>query len=206
MKIEKIAYGKIKVTLTPSELDVWNITPQTSPDSPQMRSFITSLIKNSYGEDEISASNVLVEARLQGENFVFVITKIEDNFDAVQKEISKSVKRRKLLNGDYKLSCTQSGSHMSQKGYAYFLFDSLEDFSDMLRAGEKDIFNGCILYKSESGFLLKINKNASFYEKISALALEYSKQLNSSAASYIKEYASVFASYDDFDAIMRLYE
>lgn len=51
MKIEKLGSNKIKVTVTPSELNVWDINPQSiTPDSPQLREFIASLLAQSAEE------------------------------------------------------------------------------------------------------------------------------------------------------------
>ena len=103
MKIEKLGSNKIKVTVTPSELNVWDINPQSiTPDSPQLREFIASLLAQSAEETgfDLASASILVEARPQGNDFVFVITRMA--YEDTQRELTRAIIRKKLLNGQYK--------------------------------------------------------------------------------------------------------
>lgn len=202
MKIERLSADKIKVTVSPIELDGWNINPKAiSPDSPQLREFIASLITQSCRNTgvELLGSNILVEARPQGSDFVFVITKVSPEFESMKREISRSIKRQKLMSGQYRIKgrrCT---------GHTYFCFDSLEDFAHMLISVGCKAFIGTALYRFENKFCLEVRKDAPEYGKCCSILSEYAKRADSSFDICIGERARIFAQYSDYDAIVRCY-
>lgn len=203
MKIEKLGIGKIKVTVSHSELNTWNINPKSiSPDSPQLKEFIGSMIARSAGETgiELSGSNVLVEARPQGEDFVFIITTVGNDTDKMKTEIIKTIKRQKLMSGQYK-AATKIESKNS-----YFEFDTLPLFAEMLRCTGLSWLDTSVLYKGENGYLLSLDKQHPLYERTSLTISEYAKKLPDSASdAYVSEHAKPFASAKDFDTLMRCY-
>ena len=94
MKIEKLSSNKIRVTVTPSELTVWDINPQAiSPDSPQLKEFIASLLAQSAEETgfDLASTSILVEARPQGNDFVFVITQLAYGIEETRKELTRAI-------------------------------------------------------------------------------------------------------------------
>ncbi|MBE7026558.1 MAG: adaptor protein MecA [Ruminococcaceae bacterium] len=204
MKIEKLSTDKIKVTVTPEELDTWDINPrEISPDLPQLKDFIASLIKQSYNasDDELLNSNILVEARPQGENFVFVITRVGGDYEKIQKQISGCVKKQKFLNGNY------TPRIVSEDAMSYFLFDSLDDFCQMLGSVGCKALQDTVLYKAQDGFFLGIKRLGSDFKKICSLVSEYAKSAGHDAAvnAYICEHTTKFAEYKDYEALRRCF-
>lgn len=203
MKIEKLGIGKIKVTVSHTELDTWNINPKAiSPDSPQLKEFIGTMIARSAGETgiELSGSNVLVEARPQGEDFVFIITTVGSDTDKMHREILKSIKRQKLMSGEYKAAAKTESTR------TYYSFNSLSDFAHMLKSAGCDTFEDTLLYRGDGIYLLAIEKMHPLYDRCCAHLCEYAKEHRSAGCDlYSQERASVFAKSCDYDAIMRSY-
>lgn len=203
MKIEKLGIGKIKVTVSHTELDTWNINPGAiSPDSPQLKEFIGSMIARSAGETgiELSGSNVLVEARPQGDDFVFIITTVGSDTDKMHREILKTIKRQKLINGEYKAAAKTESTH------TYYSFDTLAGFADMLGCAGCDVFENTTLYRGDKIYLLAIEKTHPFYDRCCAILSEHAKRLPDRLGDiYTGERARVFAESGDYDAIMRSY-
>lgn len=204
MKIEKLSTDKIKVTVTPEELNTWDINPrEISPDLPQLKDFIASLIKQSYDadDDELLNSNILVEARPQGENFVFVITRVGYDYEKIQKQISGCVKKQKFLNGNY------TSRIVSQNSMSYFIFDSLDDFCQMLNSVDCDMMQDTILYKSQNEFYLGIKRCKSDFTKLCTILSEYAKPIRHNVVinAYIHEHAVKFAEYKDYEALKRCF-
>ena len=203
MKIEKLGAGKIKVTVSHLELDTWDINPRAiSPDSPQLKEFIGSMIAHTANETGIvlSGSNVLVEARPQGEDFVFIITTMGQDTDKMHREILKSVKRQKLISGEYKV-CAKTESQSS-----YFFFDSLMHFAEMLSCTGCELFNGTALYRSEAGYVHMIEKTHPSYEKCILVLSEYAKKLSDTSGDvYACERLKPYADSCDFEKIMKCY-
>lgn len=203
MKIEKLGVGKIKVTVSHLELDTWNINPKAiSPDSPQLREFIGSMIARSAGETgiELSGSNVLVEARAQGEEFVFIITTVGASTEKLQKEISRSIKRQRLMSGKYRTVTRRESTH------SYYWFVTLKEFAEMLGCVGCDLFANASLYKFEKGYIVAVKKELPEHGRCCAVMAEYANELTSpNTADYVREYASLFANGKDFRAIMNCY-
>ena len=204
MKIEKLSTDKIKVTVTAEELNIWNINPrEISPDLPQLKDFIASLIRQSYDtvDDEILNSNVLVEARPQGENFVFVITRVGHDYENIQKQISRCVKKQKFLSGNYAARIV-SGQAMS-----YFLFDSLEDFCQMLSAVGCKALEDTLLYKAGNEFYLRVKRCKNDFNRLCMILSEYAKAMGHDAwvKAYISEHATIFAGFEDYEALRRCF-
>ena len=204
MKIEKLSLNKIRVTVSEGELNIWDINPrEISPDMPQLKNFVASLLKQSCNEigEELFGSNVLVEARPQGEDFVFVITCVGNDYENIQKEIAKSVKKQKFLRGDYKARAYK------ESAYSYFEFATLCDFSHMLKSvGIKEL-EATKLYKSNDKFYLQIERAHPDFERICMIMSEYASATHHarSFCAYIEEHANAYATHKDFDAISRCY-
>ena len=204
MKIEKLSLNKIRVTVTTGELNVWNINPkEISPDLPQLRAFIASLLEQSYDgiDEELINSNILVEARPHGDDFVFVITRMSADYKNIQKEIARSVKKQKFLSGNYKAKT------VSENPCSYFAFDSLAAFAEMLCAVGCEPFIDTKLYRAKDELYLHVGRLRPDFKKLCMILSEYAKPLGHDASfvAYINEHASLFAQYNDFGAIKRCY-
>ena len=204
MKIEKLSTDKIKVTVTSDELDTLDINPrEISPDLPQLKDFIASLIKQSYNttDEELLNSNILVEARPQGENFVFVITRVGNDYEKIQKQISGYVKKQKFLSGNY------IPRIVSEDAMSYFLFDSLYDFCQMLAAVGAEFMKDTILYKKQDKFYLGVKRRQNDFNKLCTILNEYAKPLGHDicTGAYICEHAVKFAEYKDYENLKRCF-
>ncbi len=204
MKIEKLALNKIRVTVSPLELNDLDIDPkELSPDLPQLRNFIASLIEQAcdYADEQLIHSNILVEARPQGEDFVFVITRLGIDEGSVQKESAKLSKKQRLASGSYKAKIAPENK------CAYFSFNSLVCFCEMLRCAGYESFYGTNLYRAQNEFYLKINRNHIDFKRLCMIASEYARALQNSDAvdEYINEHATHFADSKDFLAMSRCY-
>ena len=202
MKIEKFGSDRIKVTVSPVELDDWNINPKAiSPDSPQLREFIASLIAQSCGSTgvELMGSNILVEARPQGDDFVFVITRVSPEFESMRRQIARSLKKQKLLNGQYKIKRGDTSES------EYFIFNTLADFAYMLRDTGCKMFSDTTLYRYENKFCLELRKSSSDYQKCLCALSEYASCAKKGIGLHLSEHAEKFAGIGDYDAIMRIY-
>lgn len=204
MKIEKLATNKIRVTVTPLELNDLDIDPkELSPDLPQLRNFIASLIEQAcdYADEQLIHSNILVEARPQGEDFVFVITRLRADDESAQKESAKLSKKQKLANGSYKAKIAPENK------CSYFAFNSLTCFCEMLRNTGCESFCGTKLFKSQNEFYLRIDRSHIDFKRLCMIASEYARPLQNSDAAdeYINEHAIHFADSKDFFNISRCY-
>ncbi len=151
MKIEKLSSNKIRVTVTPSELTVWDINPQAiSPDSPQLKEFIASLLAQSAEETgfDLASTSILVEARPQGNDFVFVITQLAYGIEETRKEFTRAIIRKKLLSGQYRAKSS------SAPALSYFRFGALSDFAAFWRAAGPDGMDGAVLHEAEGAYIL----------------------------------------------------
>lgn len=204
MKFQKLDSNKIKVTVTPSELTVWDINPQAiAPDSPQMREFIASLLMQSAQEIgfDFASASILVEARPHGSDFVFVITRVSPDAVAAQKELTRAAIRKKLLNGQYRAKSVGSDTA------SYFKFDSLSAFAAFLRAEGAAELHDASLYKADGAYFLTINKPQACSARLCALVSEYALQICGAAfGAYLREHGSVIAKQEDFDKLARCYE
>lgn len=199
MKIEKLSSNKIRVTVTPSELTVWDINPQAiSPDSPQLKEFIASLLAQSAEETgfDLASASILVEARPQGNDFVFVITRLVYGIEETQKELTRAIIRKKLLNGQYRAKSS------SAPALSYFRFESLTDFAAFWRAAGPAGMEGAALYEAEGQYLLGLRRTEA---RLRLLAEEFAAPVGS-AELYLREHGRVFARAEDFDALARCYE
>lgn len=203
MKIERLSSNKIKVTVTPGELTVWDINPQAiSPDSPQLREFITALLAQSADETgfDLASASILVEARPQGSDYVFVITRMAQGYDHTQREITKAIIRKKLLNGQYRTKKSETPTS------SYYGFGSLADFAALLRAAQHEDFSGTALYQSGSQYYFAIDTQQE-HTHLRALASEFASSLHdSSFGAYLSEHGRIFAESDRFSALARCYE
>lgn len=201
MKIEKLSSNKIRVTVTPSELTVWDINPQAiSPDSPQLKEFIASLLAQSAEETgfDLASTSILVEARPQGNDFVFVITQLAYGIEETRKELTRAIIRKKLLSGQYRAKSS------SAPALSYFRFGSLTDFAAFWRAAGPDGMDGAVLYEAEGAYILGLRRAET---RLRLLAEEFAEPAGSNGFElYLREHGRVFARAEDFEALARCFE
>lgn len=204
MKIERLSSNKIKVTVTPGELTVWDINPKAiSPDSPQLREFITALLAQSADETgfDLTSASILVEARPQGSDYVFVITRMAQGFDQTQRELTKAIIRKKLLNGQFRAKQSETPAS------SYYGFDSLADFAALLRTAGCENLAGTALYQVGSQYYFAVNDALVEHKHLCALASEFAASAHgNSFGAYLAEHGRVFAESDRFAALARCYE
>lgn len=202
MKIEKLGSNKIKVTVTPSELNVWDINPQSiTPDSPQLREFIASLLAQSAEETgfDLASASILVEARPQGNDFVFVITRMA--YEDTQRELTRAIIRKKLLNGQYKAKSSAAPA------LSFYRFRSLPEFAAFWRAeGARDLQEAA-LYRADGGYYLGIKRAQKDYARVCALVSEYAAPVDAAGFdAYLGEHGGLIVKQDIFDDLSRCYE
>ena len=201
MKIEKLSSNKIRVTVTPSELTVWDINPQAiSPDSPQLKEFIASLLAQSAEETgfDLASTSILVEARPQGNDFVFVITQLAYGIEETRKELTRAIIRKKLLSGQYRAKSS------SAPALSYFRFGALSDFAAFWRAAGPDGMDGAVLHEAEGAYILGLRRAET---RLRLLAEEFAEPVGSNGFElYLREHGRVFARAEDLDALARCFE
>lgn len=202
MKIEKLGSNKIKVTVTPSELNVWDINPQSiTPDSPQLREFIASLLAQSAEETgfDLASASILVEARPQGNDFVFVITRMA--YEDTQRELTRAIIRQKTLK-------RAVPRKKQRRARALLLPLSLApEFAAFWRAeGARDLQEAA-LYRADGGYYLGIKRAQKDYARVCALVSEYAAPVDAAGFdAYLGEHGSLIVRQDMFDDLSKCYE
>lgn len=198
MKIEKLSLNKIKVTVSPRDLMSWDISfDSLSPDSPRLREFITSLIRQAEFETGFDAigGNIMIEAMPQNNDFVFFITKVDNSNVA---ESAKQLLRRKLQNKEFRV--VKKAVSPQKNLPCIYRFDSFEDFIAFFKAanGAKD-FCGGELYKAQDAYYLKLPAITGAHKRLSVLADEFAvKNETKFLEAYLAEHGTLIARNDEF--------
>lgn len=203
MKIEKLSLNKIKVTVSPRDLMGWDISFESlSPDSPRLREFIMSLIRQAEFETGFDAfgANIMIEAMPQNNDFVFFITKVDS--ESVSRS-AKQLLRAKLLNKEYRVVKKAVSSQKSVPGI--FRFGSFEDFIAYLNAvrGGQDFSDG-ELYASDGAYYLKLPMLTQAQKRMAAVAGEFAvKNDTKFLEAYLLEHGKLVAKNDGFAEILK---
>lgn len=156
MKIEKLSLNKIKVTVSPRDLSSWDISfDALTPDSPQLREFILSLVRQAEYETgfEGVGGSLMIEAIPFNNEFIFFITKVDsDQKHSMQDSgtIYRQSLRKKLRTKDFRVAKkTVSKTYPANTASDYiYSFDSFEDFLALFNAiSDTTAFNSSALYK-----------------------------------------------------------
>lgn len=205
MKIEKLSLNKIKVTVSPRDLMSWDISFESlSPDSPRLREFIMSLIRQAEYETGFDAfgANIMIEAMPQNNDFVFLITKV-DNENAAR---TKQILRSKLLNKEYRVVKKTVSTHKSVPDI--FRFGSFEDFIAFLKAAcnAQPLIEG-ELYVSEGVYYLKLPALTSAHKRMTTLAKEFaSKNDTRFLESYLLEHGKLIAKNEELARLLQYFQ
>ncbi len=200
MRIEKLSLNKIKVTVDFEDLSLYDLSQETlSPESPRLKAFILAIMKRAELETGFNASvsNVLIEAIAQGENIIFVITRIDASANKPQQVLTREQKLEKLKSNAYRV-VKSNAAHTSEK--QFYRFDSLETFVALLRVCT--LPKTSVLYKSDFCYYLSLPCGSAKTKRISNLVTEFASAVDAKLlAIYLKEHAEVVARGTDFDKI-----
>ena len=179
MRIEKLEFNKIKVTVFPVDLIDMNINMKSlKPDSPQLHSFLSGImekIKEETGFNPYSERTV-VEASPIGDCIVLTVTKMsDDNFKISPKKKIRAVLKNKK---------TQAG--------VYF-FDTFDDMCGAVCLLCEETLLGASLYKIEKKFAISVLKMRKS-ESIMMREFSSGNDSHSLAGDFLLEHAELVAS------------
>lgn len=180
MRIEKLEFNKIKVTIFPVDLVDMNINIKNlRPDSPQLHSFLSDImekIKEETGFNPYSARTV-VEASPVGDCMVLTVTKICENKERVNKSSIKNV-RAVLKNKDVKKK-------------VYF-FDKFDDMCAAISHISDESLINSICYKIENRYAVAAPMDST---KEIGIMREFSSScdVHSHASDFLFEHGQIIA-------------
>lgn len=204
MKIEKLSLNKIKVTVSPRDLMGWDISFESlSPDSPRLREFIMSLIRQAEYETgfDTFGANIMIEAMPQNNDFVFLITKV-DSESAVR---TKQLLRSKLLNKEYRVVKKAVSTQKSTPDV--FRFDCFEDFITFLKAAccAQTLSEG-ELYVSEGVYYLKLPVLTAAQKRVATLAREFAAKNDTRfLEAYLLEHGKLVAKNEGLSELLQYF-
>ena len=185
MRIEKLEFNKIKVTIYPVDLMDMNINIKNlKPDSPQLHSFLSDImekIKEETGFNPYSERTV-VEASPVGDCMVLTVTTFSgenDNFKICGKRRVKAVLKKKTTKSNI------------------FFFEKFDDMCDALTQISDASLVGGALYKIENKYalsFLEIKENEAFLLREFAI----SRDNNQLARDFLCEHAELIAKDNKF--------
>lgn len=180
MRIEKLEYNKIKVTVFPIDLIDMNINMSNlKPDSPQLHSFLSDImekIKEETGFNPYSERTV-VEASPVGDCMVLTVTKISENNENIKKTQKRKVKAV-IKNKAVKKSI--------------YFFDSFDDMCEAISLLSDDTLFVSALYKIENKFAISISD---IKQNEAGIMCEFSSSYDahSLASDFLSEHAKIIA-------------
>ena len=206
MRIEKLSLNKIKVTVNTEDLAVYDISRETlSPESPRLRAFIVALMKRAELElgFHAPAGNVLIEAIAQGEDLVFLITRVEaQNAQTDKPSLTSEEKKARVKKGTYRV-VEKSNVVKSEK--QYYRFDSLEGFAALLQATV--LPRTAVLYKGADCYYLGLPCASVKAKQINNLMPEFATPVQAQVMEpYLKEHTKIIARGGEFDKILACFK
>ena len=141
MRIEKLEFNKVKVTVFPVDLMDMNISIKSlKPDSPQLHSFLSDImerIKEETGFNPYSKRTV-VEASPMGDCMVLTVTKIcEKTNEHKRKKIKAVLKNREIKK-------------------KVFFFENFDDMCSAISQMSDDSLVDTVCYKIEKQFAISV--------------------------------------------------
>ncbi|MBQ7717801.1 MAG: adaptor protein MecA [Clostridia bacterium] len=179
MKIEKISYNKIKMTVSALDMIKWGVSLDNFvQDTPEARELFWTLIKRAEFETGFSFddSRLMVEAMPHKyDGIVLFVTKIEDDILNIPQTVKKSKIRAKAPR--------------VRTGEEIFRFDGIDGLINCLKNFDKDI--QADLYKYLDNYYLIIYCN----ENVWAYFNEYGDRLiaRDYEISHIREHGKLIA-------------
>ena len=178
MKIEKVESDKIKVTVFPEDLEMFNLNiKKINPDSPELRIFLCEIMKKVQVETNFDPfdGQVIVEATPCGNELILMVSKLAEKkkFDRSRIKNVRAVKKMpekyiyKFENFDAVCSCIKNiylqnyeiSELYSMDDSFYLAFDSdksnisIGEYAKLCRKGEV-----CYSYLAEYGELIATGK------------------------------------------------
>lgn len=207
MRIEKLSLNKIKVTVGYEDLSLYDISYETlSPTSPRLRAFILAMMKRAEIEIGFSApaGNVMIEAIPQGDEFVFLITRVDAQTEEKAKPVlTREEKREKLKNRSYRIVKKHVTQDKPDK--QIFRFENLQSFALLLKVAS--LPKTAVLYKCEDSYYLSLPCGSAKAKQLANIVLEFAASVDEKLIQiYLKEHAKVFARGNEFDKILACYK
>lgn len=180
MRIEKLEFNKIKVTIYPVDLMDMNINIKNlKPDSPQLHSFLSEVmekIKEETGFNPYSERTV-VEASPVGDCMVLTVTTFSDkndNFKVTNKRKIRAVLKKKTVENNI------------------YFFENFNDMCNAISLLSDDSLMCSSLYKIENNFAISISlikENEAFLMREFAT----NRDTHTLATDFLNEHAQLIA-------------
>lgn len=206
MRIEKLSLNKIKATVNTEDLLLYDISLDTlSPDSPRLRAFILALMQRA--EIELGfyapAGNVLIEAIPQGDEFIFVITRVDTPAETKKPALTREEKRERLKKHAFRVVAKNTEKQKAEK--KFYRFESLESFADLLKASKMP--KTALLYKSADCYYLAVPCSSAEAKRLNNLLLEFATPIGAQQIEmYLKEHTKIVARGSEFDKILACFK
>lgn len=207
MRIEKLSLNKIKVTVSWEDLSHYDLSLETlSPESPRLRAFILALMKRAELEIGFTApaGNVMIEAIPQGDEFVFLITRLDAPVPEARKTVlTREQKREKLKSRSYRVVEKESPEKKTQR--QFYRFEELESFAALL--GVSALPKTSLLYKGEDCYYLALPCSSARAKRLNNLVTEFATPVDARLVEiYLKEHAKVIARGGEFEKILACFK
>ncbi len=207
MRIEKLSLNKIKVTVSWEDLSLYDLTHETlSPESPRLRAFILALMKRAELEIGFTAptGNVMIEALPQGDEFVFLITRIDAPVPEAKKSVlTREQKREKLKTHAYRVVEKKTPAKKTQR--QFYRFEDLESFAALLSVST--LPKTSLLYKGEDCYYLALPCSSIRAKRLNNLVTEFAAPVEAKLVEiYLKEHAKVIARGGEFEKILACFK
>jgi adapter protein MecA 1/2 len=204
MKIEKISENKIKVTISPDDLDERNIDLNSlTSNSPAAQELFWDMMEQAEVEFGFDASDsqLCIEAVSDThEGFIVTITKLDEDgdFESIQKFIKNRFKK-----SDLKVK------RKSRKICSAIMIYSFNNFDDICALSSKidSMYSGeSTLYKLKEVYYLLLTKNSfntSDVKRLDAILSEYGRKVSNVGfyEGYLNEHGTKIMEYNAFEII-----
>lgn len=208
MRIEKLSLNKIKVTVNMEDLSLYDISYESlSPESPRLRSFILALMKRA--EMELGfyapAGNVLIEAIPQGDEFVFLITRIDTAKaqDTKKQELTREEKRERFKKNAFR--AVEKTAEPKKTIKQYYRFENLACFADLLQVCM--LPKTALLYKAGDCYYLSVPCSSPSAKRLNNLLPEFATPVDAQLIElYLKEHTKIVARGGEFDKILACFK
>lgn len=205
MKIEKLALNKTKVTLDTNDLVHWDIPVNSlRPDSPRLKDFIISLIRQADSETGFlgDRASIMIEATPHANGFVFVLTSTDMIPDSnnVKDEV-----RRKLYARQFKV--VKKGLNTQPKSVILYQFDSFDDVYDLLHVLKlefdfNEITKQSRLYRLNNNYYLRLAVFDEKLNRVTTVVNEFGRAVKTPHfEAYLAEHAKLIADYESIKSI-----
>lgn len=180
MRIEKLEFNKIKVTVFPVDLINMNINLKSlTPDSPELHIFLSGIMEKIREETGFNpySEKTVVEASPMGDCMVLTVTKLSDKKTEICNNRNKKV-RAVLKN--------------KKPNKNIYFFDDFDDMTSAVSLLSEETLIASSLYKIENRFALSVRAlDLSEFGMLSEFSSECDK--NSMAVDFLNEHGEIIA-------------